>query len=569
MEDKYKNCVKCTSRMNVLDTHEECYRHRICHKAFPCNICREWDDEKRSLVDKMLEKARSKLSLSSSAVNPSVQEAGNKLETAKLSELASPAKHDKLSKVRTDHRADDRETQGTGVHFEAVEFNKFIADQVQMQLKKLLPQQGLIASDAMHASIDSKCEISESQSLSRPRAHYSKFMPSDDQISVVSHEIEDEISMGGSAISDENNNDAHSQSQHSHEKDFSLFSEGAPGSTDPVQWNNFLHKLTTKLKIDCSEETEVDSVRTSYLPSRLNPGNSNKSTNLKLPLEGTTVEVFKNVEKEAMSGRLKNRSVRLRDDKAFMVSKKDFTEFCSPPRLDDNIEEGLSSTMGNKKKGFVDRKKFSHSLPSFHKEMDAEFKKVDNSARTLLRSVSYGSLIASYIDVADSEEDRVEACSALVACFKSMADMTSRIVANSVINRRKIFLKNVDFTSKATSAKLLNLPLNGAQLFGGKYFDTLHSSAENIRDAKETQNVYRSSFVPGGQKFDEGSRKRKSQETSNVSYNKPAKTSRYDKQDFNDRRGTDTSSNFRALPAKQGGKGSFLWKNSSQKNFKK
>ncbi|VDI05939.1 Hypothetical predicted protein [Mytilus galloprovincialis] len=296
MEDKYKNCVKCTSRMNVLDTHEECYRHRICHKAFPCNICREWDDEKRSLVDKMLEKARSKLSLSSSAVNPSVQEAGKKLETAKLSELASPAKHDKLSKVRTDHSADDRETQG------------------------------LIASDAMHASIDSKCEISESQSLSRPRAHYSKFMPSDDQISVVSHEIEDEISMGGSAISDENNNDAHSQSQHSHEKDFSLFSEGAPGSTDPVQWNNFLHKLTTKLKIDCSEETEVDSVRTSYLPSRLNPGNSNKSTNLKLPLEGTTVEVFKNVEKEAMSGRLKNRSVRLRDDKAFMVSEKKISQ---------------------------------------------------------------------------------------------------------------------------------------------------------------------------------------------------------------------------------------------------
>ncbi|CAC5358297.1 unnamed protein product [Mytilus coruscus] len=248
-------------------------------------------------------------------------------------------------------------------------------------------------------------------------------MPSDDQISVVSHEIENEISKGGSAISDENNNDSHSQSQPFHDKEFSLFSEGAPGSTDPIKWNNFLHKLTAKLKINCSEETEVDSVKTSYLPSRLNPGNSDKATHLKLPLEGTTIEVFKNVEKEAMSGRLKNRSVRLRDDKAFMVSKKDFTDFCSPPRLDDNIEEELSSTMGNKKK-------------------------------------------ASYIDVAESEDDRVEACSALVACFKSMADMTSRIIANSVINRRKIFLKNVDFSSKATSAKLLNLPLNGAQLFG-------------------------------------------------------------------------------------------------------
>ena len=99
--------------------------------------------------------------------------------------------------------------------------------------------------------------------------------------------------MGGSAISDENNNDAHSQSQPSYDKNFSLFSEGAPGSTDPIQWNNFLHKLTAKLKIDCSEETEVDSVRTSYLPSRLNPGNSDKASHLKLPLEGTTIEVFK------------------------------------------------------------------------------------------------------------------------------------------------------------------------------------------------------------------------------------------------------------------------------------
>ncbi|CAC5369878.1 unnamed protein product [Mytilus coruscus] len=362
-------------------------------------------------------KARSKLSFGGNAVNPSVQEAGKKLTcTAKLSELASPDKHDKQSKVRTDHGADGRETQSTGVHYEAVEFNQFIADQVQMQLKKLLPQaQGFNANDAcsdtlknkhMHASIDSNCEISESQSFSRPRAHYSKFMPSDDQISVVSHEIEDEISMGGSAISDENNNDAHSH-------------EGAPGSTDPIKWNNFLHKLTAKLKINCSEETETKS------------NNSDKATHLKLPLEGTTIEVFKNVEKEAMS--------------------------------------------------------------------------------------------ASYIDVADSEDDRVEACSALVACFKSMADMTSRIIANSVINRRKIFLKNVDFSSKATSAKLLNLPLNGAQLFGGKYFDTLHSSAENIRDAKETQNVYRSSFVPGGPKFDEGSRKRKYQDSSNVTYVKPAK----------------------------------------------
>ncbi|CAG2232525.1 unnamed protein product [Mytilus edulis] len=161
-------------------------------QGFSCNICRELDDDRRSLVDKMLEKARSKLSFSANAVNPSVQEA----------------------KVPT---------------------------------------------------IVNLCHL------------IIRFQ--------VSHEIEDEISMGGSAISDENNNDAHSQSQPSYDKEFSLFSEGAPGSTDPIQWNNFLHKLTVKLKIDCSEETEVESVRTSYLPSRLNPGNSDKASHLTLLLE--------------------------------------------------------------------------------------------------------------------------------------------------------------------------------------------------------------------------------------------------------------------------------------------
>ncbi|CAC5412089.1 unnamed protein product [Mytilus coruscus] len=124
-------------------------------------------------------------------------------------------------------------------------------------------------------------------------------------------------------------------------------------------------------------------------------------------------------------------------------------------------------------------------------------------------------MIASYIDEVESEEDRVEACSALAACFKSMADMTSRMIANSVMTRRIFFLKTVGFSSKATPAKLLNLPLSGAQLFG---------------------------------------------EFSNV---KPVKNAKTDKQDYNDRRGTDTLSNFRALPAKQGGK------NFSQKNYKK
>ena len=75
-----------------------------------------------------------------------------------------------------------------------------------------------------------------------------------------------------------------------------------------------------------------------------------------------------------------------------------------------------------------------------------------------------------------------------------MADLTARIISNSVLSRRKVFLKNVNFTSKATGKKLMQLPVFGIQLFNGQYFDTCHTSAENMRDAKETQNVYQTNY---------------------------------------------------------------------------
>ncbi|CAG2200589.1 unnamed protein product [Mytilus edulis] len=87
--------------------------------AVSCNIFREWDDDRQSLVDKISEKSRSKLSYAGNSVNPSMQEAGKK-HASKLTELASPS--DKQSKVKNDRGADDLETQSsstpTGVHYE-------------------------------------------------------------------------------------------------------------------------------------------------------------------------------------------------------------------------------------------------------------------------------------------------------------------------------------------------------------------------------------------------------------------------------------------------------------------
>ncbi|VDI18139.1 Hypothetical predicted protein, partial [Mytilus galloprovincialis] len=116
--------------------------------------------------------------------------------------------------------------------------------------------------------------------------------------------------------------------------------QGAPGASDPIEWISFINKMATVLNIE-PEASETHQERPSFVSARLKPDKNDKKSAIKLPLEGTIIDMVKSVEKEAISGHLKNRAVRGRDDKAFMVKKDDFNAFCSPPKLDDNIEEGL------------------------------------------------------------------------------------------------------------------------------------------------------------------------------------------------------------------------------------
>jgi hypothetical protein len=47
----------------------------------------------------------------------------------------------------------------------------------------------------------------------------------------------------------------------------------------------------------------------------------------------------------------------------------------------------------------------------------------------------------------------------------------------------------MSFKNKSTENKLKQLSTLGPNLFASKFFDLLHDSAENIRDAKETQHL--------------------------------------------------------------------------------
>lgn len=62
MEDKFKSCVTCGNRMYVIYSYDECYRHRVCNMSFPCDMCKNWDNEKgvTAIIDHMLDKVRQK-----------------------------------------------------------------------------------------------------------------------------------------------------------------------------------------------------------------------------------------------------------------------------------------------------------------------------------------------------------------------------------------------------------------------------------------------------------------------------------------------------------------------------
>jgi hypothetical protein len=63
--------------------------------------------------------------------------------------------------------------------------------------------------------------------------------------------------------------------------------------------------------------------------------------------------------------------------------------------------------------------------------------------------------------------------------LKSMTDVTSRIMVDSVVARRSIHIGDLAFRSKAMENKIFEQSTLNPELFCGKSFDILHSSAES------------------------------------------------------------------------------------------
>lgn len=490
MDNEFKDCSKCSGKMNVLDDHVFCYKHRLCNEAFPCDTCRTWSKERRDKITKMIGKSLQKTIKMNNKVPQSVCGDGTAVQDTSPSVEAAVRGTSNIEESHVGNFNND------GSVSEVVNLSDIIQDQVRQHLELLLKRkdvdinfndQHTVTANEIRTTGKNESAISKMATIDRP--HFDKFKAYDEQMSSFESSAADVLSVNAQ------DNDFEDIDSNASMAGMCTISDapvevpfGAPDSSDPLQWNCFVSKMAKVLNIDIEAEDPLENERKSFISSRLKGDKSDKKKSLvKMPIEGTLIDMIKTVEKEATSGHLKNRSVRGRDDKAFMVKKDDFDAFCNPPKLDDNIEEGLvAGQKGNFGKSKV-------SLSPFHKELDNDFRRIDNSARALFRAISYGTMIAAFLDEAECEDDKIEGRKALINCFRSMADLTARVMANSVLSRRKVFLKNVDFISKATEKKLLKLPIFGSQLFNGQYFESLHTSAENLRDARETQNVYNTS----------------------------------------------------------------------------
>ena len=472
-DNTFKNCVTCDRVMTKLDDHQECFRHRVCNVAFPCDVCKLWSAEKRATIDRMIEKARTKL-VSATVTTESVPSVGNPPTLPTASSVGSIP-------VSSQH------APPAGMQFvqspsqPPFVFHAPISSDWQKQQEALI-----------NRILDSRLRQMDSNNNDSGKSkRFNKFGPSQDRQSDDESDVQSVYDRGdvhrspGSLVQDDVLDiDSRSQISGCSDRDndsvLSLSQSAAKGNAD---FQNFMKKVADQLHIDVEHIASDTSEFKSYVSDRL-VARSEKSTRSGLPMDGAILSALSEVDQE-FKKRGSVKTYKSADDDRYLVTREHFDKFCSPPKLDDNVEEGSLNTgrkSASKKSTFRFKNNRLHARNN-------ELWKIDQAARLLMRELSYSSMIVSYLDVVGSQEAKTEGLQALMSVVLSMADVTSRIIVGSVAARRSIHIEDLAFKNKATENKLLMQPTLGNKLFCGNYFDILHSSAENLRDAKETQHL--------------------------------------------------------------------------------
>lgn len=569
MSADFKLCIKCDKLINILDDHDDCYRHRVCNSEFPCEICKSWTLEKRQSVDRMIDKARlaatkrqsrstdvvtclssptvTRQVVASSLLTRANNQNNQSLLTGTVTILSlltgtctvttqSPlagtctVTTQRLltgtGAIRSPHvgsgafQSSVQDFHSSNIDLNAQARNEmsnpfmwmfnassqqdfwkdFIDKRVQEALAPTIVRSATstatcITSTANSVSTNVACTSSSTMSTSNVRRRFDKFSNNNDLYEDVS-EDESELSVLARNQSLESMSDNAAGENESPEQ---ISVAGAYTDTIFVDqadvnnnfgYTNLMCKVASELGITVDNEKSQEVQYQSVSDHLSCDKKSSSSPRCRLPLDGVVLNALHSVDKEFVNkGTL--RTFKASDDEKFQISNDHFNQFCTPPHLDENAEEGLTScnNVQQGQKNFGARKSHFHFKNRDLFLQNSDLKKIDSQSRLLLRQISHGVLLTSYIAKVNIDDDRLEALKALLQVFKAMSDVTARIAVNSVKCRRVLHIKEMSFKNKSTENKLKQLSTLGPNLFAGKFFDLLHDSAENIRDAKETQHL--------------------------------------------------------------------------------
>jgi hypothetical protein len=163
----------------------------------------------------------------------------------------------------------------------------------------------------------------------------------------------------------------------------------------------------------------------------------------------------------------------------------DFEHRGKCPALDKSVSTYLNTKLGGGGK-FKPRSLF----PSENKAEKA-LEGVDKIMRCQQRIISHLSYMLAALkqallaDSQTSEEDIASLLGALVTSTCDMASLTTTALAKCVQERRHIYVDAMNLPDKSDREALLKVPMEGSELFGGKFNDIAKESSQLRRDAKE------------------------------------------------------------------------------------
>lgn len=275
----------------------------------------------------------------------------------------------------------------------------------------------------------------------------------------------------------------------------------AQNPVDDVQWVSVLKQLPAYYDNLIEEDQEAQN-HTSFVAKTFQKTQA-KHKVPRLPLDGMMKEKWDSIEKYLKSGNVS--PCTSQNSRRFAVSEEDFEKYGRVPKIDPEYSALIGSKSKANAQSSLSMSQKGTSGGIRDKDLriaENEFQKCDESARVIFRAASHGALIVNAMHTIMNNPEKYQMDEALnllhgaFMTFESIADCALRTTARSVLARRRIYLSQVTFKDSNAQKDLMQLPMDGKNLFHGEFSDMMHKYATMARDVRETSDYASSKFNP-------------------------------------------------------------------------